>query len=341
VVKEISDGEVEKIWCVSGVFPKDNHSQNRENLEFLGTFQNMFSPFMIPAKLNEILQFNESLQLTLVCGDYFKSFLQALIIRRRYPNRVRIQIQFHGDFYRFRRRSSLRLYAQSILARLAVIAADSIRVVSLSQESEIKRKFPKNSIQFVYSPVPIDFSKISSVLKDSQKHQIAFVGRLHEERGIKLFSQIAAQLIQQNGVANIVIAGSGPEEEWLKNRLEAENVISAIEFRGELTGVELLKLYGESRILISTAPYESYGLSIREAALSGLYVAALDSSGVREAILDFPDLIGSFETLDQAVRLISELLNRPRPKSLDVAIRRQIIRDREACYRLAESWISA
>jgi len=341
VVTEISNGEVQKIWCVSDVFPKGNHSQNRENLEFLGAFQNMFSPFRIPAKLKETLRFNESLQLTLICGDYFKSLILALVIRRRYPSRVRIQIQFHGDFYRFRRRPSLRLYVQSILARLAARVADSIRVVSLSQESEIRKKIPKDNIQFVYSPIPIDFSKISPALNSSQKHQVTFVGRLHEERGVKQFSQIAAKLIRENDFVSIVIAGSGPEEAWLKNELEAEDIIDAIEFRGELTGVELLKLYGDSRVLISTAPYESYGLSIREAALSGLYVAARDNSGVREAILDFPDLIASFETPDQAVRLINEMLDRPRPNSLDVAIQRQIIRDNNACYRLAESWISA
>lgn len=341
VVTEISNGEVEKIWCVSEAFPKGNHSQKKENLEFLGTFQNRFSPIRIPARLIEALRCNESLQLTLICGDYFKSLILALVIRRRYPSRVRIQIQFHGDFYRFRRRPSLRLYVQSILARLAVLVADSIRVVSFTQESEIRKKILKGNIQFVYSPIPIDFSKISPVLNRSQKYQISFVGRLHEERGVKLFSQIATKLIQENELARIVIAGSGPEEAWLKNELEAANIINAIEFRGELTSEELLKLYGDSRVLISTAPYESYGLSIREAALSGLYVAARDNSGVQEAILDFPDLIVSFETPDQAVRLINEMLDRPRPKSLEVAIQRQIIRDTNACYSLAESWISA
>ena len=340
LVAEFSNQEVKKIWIyglesdIVDSLTKSNH------LEFLGTCQKRFSLFLPPAPIIEIIERNQTLKVTLVCGDYFKALISALIIRCRYPGRVKVQIQYHGDFFKFRRRPSLRLYIQNFLGRLAVHFADSIRVVSASQERAIRQIIAKREIHVVCCPIPIDASRISPRTRIPQKHQVVFVGRLHEERGIKMFAEIAEKLVLGNEFVNIMIAGSGPEETWLKNVICRKDLSNKIEFCGELTSTELQQLYGNSRVLISTAPHESYGLSIREAALSGIYVAARDNSGVREAILDFPDLIANFKSSDEAVKLVGEMLERALPHSLETYIQHQIDKDRNSCHSLAQTWLS-
>jgi hypothetical protein len=116
-------------------------------------------------------------------------------------------------------------------------------------------------------------------------------------------------------------------------------MMNRIELCGNLTGYELQNLYSESRVLLSTAPYESYGLSIREAALSGIHVVALNNSGVRQARIDFPKLIKVFKTVDEAVELIRELLQQSNPDSHDEALLTQIQKDHENCLNLARSWL--
>ena len=71
----------------------------------------------------------------------------------------------------------------------------------------------------------------------------------------------------------------------------------------------MLDLYAKTKVLLSTAPREGYGLTLREAALSQVHVIARQSKGVIEAQRLYPQRIDSYSTTTEAVTLIRKALD--------------------------------
>lgn len=105
---------------------------------------------------------------------------------------------------------------------------------------------------------------------------IVFVGRLSKEKGIENIAG-AAKLLPE---VKFVIAGSGPDEEVLKD-------IQNIKLAGFLTGDELCEIMGNAKVLIlPSVCYENCPLSILEAHSMGIPVVTMNSGGMAELVKD-------------------------------------------------------
>ena len=105
---------------------------------------------------------------------------------------------------------------------------------------------------------------------------IVFVGRLSKEKGIENIAG-AAKLLPQY---NFVIAGSGPDEDMLKN-------IPNLKLAGFLTGDKLTELMGKAKVLLlPSVCYENCPLSILEAHCMGVPVVTMNSGGMAELVKD-------------------------------------------------------
>ncbi len=105
---------------------------------------------------------------------------------------------------------------------------------------------------------------------------IVYVGRLSKEKGIENIAG-AAKLLPEY---NFVVAGSGPDEELLKD-------IQNIKLAGFLTGDELTKLVGNAKVLLlPSVCYENCPLSILEAHCMGVPVVTMNSGGMAELVKD-------------------------------------------------------
>lgn len=112
----------------------------------------------------------------------------------------------------------------------------------------------------------------------SQKEQnyIVFVGRLSKEKGIENIAG-AAKLLPEY---DFVVAGSGPDEDILKN-------IPNIRLAGFLTGNELCELMANAKILLlPSVCYENCPLSILESHALGVPVVTMNSGGMAELVKD-------------------------------------------------------
>jgi len=278
---------------------------------------------------------------TLVAGDNQLSFLFCFIVKIICPSKVRIQIQFHGDIYSFRANSGCRGIFRSITSRIALNLSDSIRIVSRFQEPEILTISKRPIKQFVVAPIPIDYSKIPLESEILENFDIAMIGRLQEERGIIEAVSILKVLLSEQPNLRIVIVGDGPLRENFVQNLQREVDGGSVHFLGPLFGKELRSIYAQSRVLLSTAPREGYGLTLREAALSGMRILARHSNGARQASEDFPESFTLFATSDQAIHSIPYLLNMARsPKGYSKFMDDQRKRDEEGLKLLINSWIS-
>ena len=276
---------------------------------------------------------------TLVCGDNQQSLLLGLFLKLRLRSLVGFQIQFHGDTYSFSVNQGLRGFFRVLLSRIGIVFADSIRIVSKFQERDIKAIWKKTSNKFVLAPIPIDESKIAKFHR-AQRFDLAFIGRLHVERGIDELVELIKTLKSLRPETSIAIAGNGPLRGYVAEELSKWIADSSVSLLGFLDGFEITNLYSETKLLISTAPREGYGLTLREAILSNVSVIARESEGALEAKAAFPDAIDTFTTFEQAIELILIALDKgPQPRN-PRQLGAQIQSDQDAMKRLVKSWLA-
>lgn len=121
----------------------------------------------------------------------------------------------------------------------------------------------------------INKEKFSSFEKADGDY-IVYVGRLSKEKGIGNLAY-AAKLLPET---NFVVAGSGPDEDLLKD-------IPNIKLAGFLTGNELTKLMGNAKaLLLPSVCYENCPLSILEAHCMGVPVITMNNGGMAELVKD-------------------------------------------------------
>lgn len=105
---------------------------------------------------------------------------------------------------------------------------------------------------------------------------IVFIGRLSKEKGIEHIAGVARLLPEYN----FVVAGSGPDEELLKD-------IENIKLTGFIGGDELAELIGNAKVLLlPSLCYENCPLSILEALSMGVPVVTMKSGGMAELVKD-------------------------------------------------------
>jgi hypothetical protein len=233
----------------------------------------------------------KSEKIILVAGTPFQPFLAAIAIKLFFKN-CRIQVSIHGELAGVESGLLKRWFFGKQIKR-----SDAIRFVSLAQQREFENKYRISHIPKSVTPVPIDVPNKSGAKKNVEA--VGFVGRIHSERDPIFWASIVTEF----PTLRKIVIGDGPLEHQLKNALP-----SAV-FRGRLDGEALLKQWDEIGILISTAPHESYGLAIREALLNGVGVVARESAGVKQLSQDFPRLVKTFTTKDEAIRAIMSFID--------------------------------
>jgi glycosyltransferase involved in cell wall biosynthesis len=268
----------------------------------------------------------------IISGDPYFSFLRAIIMKFFLSRKIHIQVSFHGEIEQLLGKSmknSLKLLLLSLSYRFA----DLIRFVSNSQEEDVAKYFKYERRKTVVVPVPINQLESKSSL--SQTNCVAFVGRLHEERGIEEWVAITTQIRSLNQL----IIGDGPMADDFKK------ICPKGEFLGSISNRQVQQQWKRVSILLSTAPFESYGLSMREALLHNVPVVSRRNLGSMELHSKYPQLVAIYESEDQAVLLIEKLIEIQRKGSNEaefVRFRMNFFAEQDqSLNRLAQSWINA
>jgi glycosyltransferase involved in cell wall biosynthesis len=275
---------------------------------------------------------------TVVCGDNQQSLIVGLFLKYHFKNLIRIQIQFHGDTYSWISAKSLQGVVRVLLSRLGIVFADSIRLVSIFQFREVGEISNFANSKFVLAPIPIDFSRVAKSPM-VVKFDVVSIGRLHSERGVSEFLEIVKMLKNVTPGIRIAVVGDGPLRKRVEGELSKWLVDSTVTMTGFLTASEIYKVYASSKILLSCAAGEGYGLTLREAVLSNVSVVAKESEGSLEANECYPERIDLYQSKQQAVELILRRLIEPRLKNLPQIIEAQSKRDIEGLNRLIDSWL--
>jgi glycosyltransferase involved in cell wall biosynthesis len=331
-------GSGEALWIFTP-YPLNELSRNILVSKFIGQFQSVEKYTSVFARFNALRKSIEAekIGVTLVCGDNQQSLLLALALKAKLKSVVRIQIQFHGDTYSFKRNTGAQGLLRVSLSRLGIAFADSIRIVSQFQADEIGQISKTAGERFVLAPIPIDFSKVATTSSDV-RYELAFVGRLHSERGIGDLIEIIKSLKNKRPSTSVVIVGEGSLKSVIKQKFENWIEDSTITMPGFLSPDEIRDIYASTKVLVSTAPTEGYGLTLREAALSNVHVIARESKGSLGARDAFPSRIETFTNIDEAVGLIQTHLDNQSFRGSWSDISSQSKADAQGLDRLIKSW---
>jgi glycosyltransferase involved in cell wall biosynthesis/predicted metal-dependent phosphoesterase TrpH len=103
---------------------------------------------------------------------------------------------------------------------------------------------------------------------------VLYAGRVAREKGADLLADAFALARARDPRMHLVIAGGGPEEALVRERLG-----DAVSFLGWLEGEELARAYASADMFLFASATDTFGQVILEAQASGLPVVAVDRGG--------------------------------------------------------------
>ncbi|HEU5063370.1 MAG TPA: glycosyltransferase [Solirubrobacterales bacterium] len=104
--------------------------------------------------------------------------------------------------------------------------------------------------------------------------KVLYAGRLTREKGVDLLAESFLRACERDPRLHLLLAGGGPEEGELRERLGDRAT-----FLGWLSGEELPRAYASADVFLFASSTDTYGQVILEAAASGLPVVAVAEGG--------------------------------------------------------------
>ncbi len=115
---------------------------------------------------------------------------------------------------------------------------------------------------------------------------VGFVSRLAEEKNIGFLMDAVLQFMESEEHVYFVIAGTGPLEASIKERIEAHANKARISLVGIQLGQDLFDCYHAMNVFAFASQSETQGLVVTEAMAAGLPVVAVKASGIDEVVQD-------------------------------------------------------
>lgn len=278
----------------------------------------------------------------IVAGDPWESYLFSELLRLLLSNlKSPVQLQIHAELSDAWAKLSLRNRIRRQVAFRTLKKAQGIRVVSTEQRKYLIERLLIDPSRIVAIPVRLNLDQsISTTRMSTRPMSIGLVGRIHKERNIKQFIQIARYFLIQIPDLRIVIAGNSSGSSKLVRMLR-EISTSQVDFLGSLESNEMDSAWSRIGVLVSPAQSESYGRSIREALMRDVPVLAFCTMGARDLQSECPDSVQLFsgkQRMSELFKMYQYLLGSRVPG--DFAINQQI-RDSKISYQIAASWKDA
>ncbi len=130
-----------------------------------------------------------------------------------------------------------------------------------------------------------NFARISddSQEKNSTIPSIVFARRLVEYRGTKLFANAVAEVLDKYPDITVTVAGTGPDEEWMKERLRGYSQVEFTLYPAN-ESIEFHKKFDIA--VVPTKGSEGTSLSLLEAMSAGCAVITTNIGGLTSIIID-------------------------------------------------------
>ncbi len=114
-----------------------------------------------------------------------------------------------------------------------------------------------------------------------------FVGNLIERKGVTTLVRAFAQWADERPrTAHLTLVGGGPDRDELVALVAELGLQDKVTFHGHARPDDLPGIFAEHDVLVHLSAFETFGLTVVEAAMSGLPVVVTTSSGPQETLSD-------------------------------------------------------
>lgn len=188
---------------------------------------------------------------------------------RNFPDKLRYMIAEHVASYFLDRIVAVSEDTKKALVRYEWISPSRITVIPNGIDGE---RFTK----------PVDVSATRRALGLSTGPVIGMGARLTEQKGVIYLLQAVVQLRQQYPGLQVLIAGTGDQEDYLKRTASELGIASAVHFLGVRMDIpELVRAFD---VFVMPSVWEGLPMALLEAFAAGTPVVASDVGGVGKVI---------------------------------------------------------
>ncbi len=205
--------------------------------------------------------------------------------------------------------SMLRKLYDLSLGPFALKKADILACNSISERNLVTTKFSslKDKTQVIYNGAPLESIRNAQPFSVDAK-VVLCVNRLVKYKNTHLVLQALKHLPEYY---EVVVIGSGPEEDNLKELAKNLGVADRTRFFGRLTEAELYSWYHTASVTITLSAIESFGLTCVESLAAGTPVVANDDHGGLKGTIDlFQPNIVAVDVMKDSAEIIARAIEK-------------------------------
>ena len=192
-------------------------------------------------------------------------------------------------FYKilFRERLKSKSYIHYIL-NLMMYKLTRYECIFIVQNSEMDKALKQlgiTKIRVIQNPIePEFFNLFYSRNIDARNHNIVFVGRLVQEKGVELLVRAFAKLVERIPEARLFLVGDGPEKSHLQYLAERMGIAGRIIFTGFVPHSKVRDFLREASVFVLPSRFEGLPNALLQAMAAGLPCIATSVGGVPDVI---------------------------------------------------------
>jgi glycosyltransferase involved in cell wall biosynthesis len=206
----------------------------------------------------------------------------------------------------------------------------------LDRKRCIREGFSPERVLVIKGGVDIKLSQTIPEPKE-KKYDAVFIGRLHPQKGLLELIDIWRFVCEKRSDAGLVIIGNGPLEKDIEIKIRKHGLEKNIILFGFKDGIEKIRIFKNSKIVLHPAIYDSGGMAACEAMACGLPGVSFDLPALKtyypKGMLKTPcfDLKAFAENIQRLLE-DQELYGKLQKEALELA--REWDWDRRATYLL-------
>jgi glycosyltransferase involved in cell wall biosynthesis len=298
-----------------------------------------WNPLKFAFRASKFLVKNEMNPKLILAGDPWFSFFSAYLLKSIIRKNIPIQVQIHADISdRNWKKINLRNKLKASIIRFSVNQSSSIRVVTPEIASWISNKYKFTKSKIVISPIPLNIghSRKPTMIPNS----LGMVGRMENDRGVSLLPIIASLINKFDPTTKLILIGEGSLLPGILEELANKVPSMDVKNYGYLSGIDFENKINEIGVLLSLAPSESYGRTVRECLLLGIPVLAINSKSLKYLEKRYPESgLKTFEIDELYNGNIDVKIAQLRDIGVKENLKRHILSVNEDSSRiLAKSW---
>ncbi|MEK7145704.1 MAG: glycosyltransferase family 4 protein [Patescibacteria group bacterium] len=132
----------------------------------------------------------------------------------------------------------------------------------------------------------VDTENLSQFSKEKKaaKPTILFVHWLSPRKGTRILPELLEAVVKKNPEVKLVVAGEGPDLDWLNKEWKARGLEKNVEMLGAVPNEKVFSLYGKAHVFLHPSREEEFGRVLIEAMAIGTPIVATHTDGAQSIL---------------------------------------------------------